>query len=54
MHLSDVTIGFIGAPYSVSEESGPITITIGVIGNATLSQEVVVSFSTEDLIGIGL
>ena len=47
---ADLTIGFIGAPYRAMENMGPMifTVAVNVIGNAMLTADVVVSFSTVD------
>ena len=48
--IADLTIGFIGAPYRATENMGPMifTVAVNVIGNAMLTTDVVVSFSTVD------
>ena len=46
--ITDLTIGFIGAPYRAIENTGPMIFTVGVIGDTTLGIDVVVSFSTVD------
>ena len=48
--IADLTIGFIGAPYRAMENMGPMifTVIVNVIGNAMLTTDVVVSFSTVD------
>ena len=50
-HLADLIFGFVGAPYQVMENMGPMifTVAINVIGNARLETDVVVSFSTVDV-----
>ena len=45
--MTDVTIGFINAPYSVDENEGEVDIQVGVI-EGSLQREVVVLFSTLD------
>ena len=45
---TDLTIGFIGAPYRASEDMGPMRFTVGVIGDTVPATDVVVSFSTVD------
>ena len=48
-HLhTDITIGFIGVPYQSLEDMGPMTFTVGVIGDTVPATDVVVSFSTVD------
>ena len=46
--IAEVTVGFTGAPYRAKENLGPMifTVAVNVIGNATLTTDVVVSFST--------
>ena len=46
--ITDLTIGFIGAPYRAMENEGPMLFTVGVIGDTELATDVVVSFSTVD------
>ena len=41
-------IGFVGAPYQVVEDRGPVIFTVTVIGGTALDRDVVVSFSTVD------
>ena len=48
--IADLTIGFTGTPYRAMENMGPMifTVAVNVIGNAMLTTDVVVSFSTVD------
>ena len=50
--MTDATIGFINAPYSVGENEGEVDIQVGVI-EGFLLREVVVLFSTLDSSAIG-
>ena len=48
--IAELTISFTGAPYQAMENLGPMifTVAVNVIGNAVLTTDVVVSFSTVD------
>ncbi len=44
-----VTVGFIDAPYSGTEEEGVMVFTVGVTSGHTLDRDIELSFSTNDI-----
>ena len=46
-NLTDATIGFINAPYSVGENEGEVDVQVGVI-EGSLQRELVILLSTFD------